>query len=65
MKNLRAVLGRGLGLRAVVKTTIYLKSLGDFGAVNELYAAYFASEPPARRPWRSRSLPRDVLVEIE
>lgn len=66
LANLRAVLeAAGSGLGRVVKTTIFLKSMGDFAAVNEVYARHFASEPPARSTVAAAGLPRDVLVEIE
>jgi 2-iminobutanoate/2-iminopropanoate deaminase len=66
MANLRAVLeAAGSSLSAVVKTTIYLKSLSDFGAVNEVYARYFPTDPPARATVEVSRLPREVLVEIE
>jgi 2-iminobutanoate/2-iminopropanoate deaminase len=55
-------------LQHVVKTTVYLKSMGDFAAMNEIYAAYFAKEgwdPPARSTVEVARLPKDALVEIE
>jgi 2-iminobutanoate/2-iminopropanoate deaminase len=66
MENLRAVLeAAGASLASVVKTTIYLKSLGDFGVVNEVYGGFFAAEPPARATVEVARLPRDALVEID
>jgi 2-iminobutanoate/2-iminopropanoate deaminase len=66
MENLRAVLeGAGSSFDRVVKATIFLKSLGDFGVVNEVYAKYFTADPPARATVEVSRLPRDVLVEIE
>jgi 2-iminobutanoate/2-iminopropanoate deaminase len=66
MENLKAVLEAGGGsFRAVVRTTIYLADLGDFGAVNEVYAAYFGEAPPARATVQVAGLPRGALVEID
>ena len=66
LQNLRAVLeAAGSGLARVVKTTIFLKSMGDFKTVNEVYARHFASDPPARATVEVSRLPRDVLVEID
>ena len=49
----------------VVKTTIFLKSMGDFPMVNEVYGQYFKSQAPARSTVEVARLPKDVLVEIE
>jgi 2-iminobutanoate/2-iminopropanoate deaminase len=49
----------------VVKTTIYLADLRDFGAVNEVYARYFSAQPPARATVQVAGLPRGALVEID
>lgn len=66
MRNLSAVLtSAGIGFDAVVKSTIYLTSLEDFGAVNEVYGRYFQVEPPARATVEVRGLPRGAAVEIE
>jgi 2-iminobutanoate/2-iminopropanoate deaminase len=66
MENIRGVLGAaGTSLDAVVKTTIFLKSMNDFPKVNEIYGSYFKSEPPARSTVEVARLPKDVLVEIE
>lgn len=66
LENLKAVLeAAGARLDTVLKTTIYLKNLGDFAKVNEIYARYFAVDPPARATVEAARLPRDVLVEIE
>ncbi len=68
-ENLRAVLNEaGLNLSHVVKTTVFLKSMGDFAAMNEVYARYFAptdTVPPARSTVQVAALPKDALVEIE
>lgn len=72
LENIAAVLAtEGLGLKNVVKTTIFLTDVGDFAAVNEVYAKYFAEPPkPARSTVGVRELPRvggdtPILVEIE
>lgn len=66
LENLKAVLAAaGARLDTVLKTTIFLKNLGDFGKVNEIYARYFPVEPPARATVEAARLPRDVLIEIE
>lgn len=66
LQNLRAVLeAAGTSLQNVVKTTIFLKDLGQFQAVNAVYAEFFPQEPPARSTVQVVALPRDVLVEIE
>lgn len=66
LRNLAAVLaGAGSELRRVVKTTVFLKNMGDFAAVNEVYGRYFKTEPPARSTVEVARLPKDVLVEID
>ena len=66
MRNLSAVLiAAGASLAAVVKTTIYLTDLQEFGAVNEVYARYFPDPAPARATVEVAGLPRGVLVEID
>ncbi len=66
MNNLAAVLkGAGCGLGDVVKTTIFLKSMNDFSAVNEVYAKAFGDHRPARATVEAARLPKDALVEID
>jgi 2-iminobutanoate/2-iminopropanoate deaminase len=66
MENVRAVLTQaGTGFDQVVKTTIFLKSMNDFPKVNEVYATYFKTAPPARSTVEVSRLPKDVLVEVE
>jgi 2-iminobutanoate/2-iminopropanoate deaminase len=69
LDNLAAVLGEaGLDLEHVVKTTVYLKNMADFTAMNEVYARYLAPEgvaPPARSTVEVARLPKDALVEID
>ena len=65
LKNLQAVLASaGLTLDNVVKTTVFVQDLGDFAAVNEVYAQYFHSYP-ARSCVQIAALPKGALVEIE
>lgn len=49
----------------IVKTTIFLKSMSDFAAVNEVYSSYFSAEPPARSTVAVAGLPKDASIEIE
>ena len=67
LKNLKAVLeSAGSSLAKVVKTTVFLKDLNDFNAMNEVYAKYFdAATAPARSTVQVVRLPKDSLVEIE
>jgi 2-iminobutanoate/2-iminopropanoate deaminase len=66
MKNLEAVLqAAGASFAEVVKTTIYLVDLGNFSAVNEVYATYFPGSPPARATVQVAALPRGAQVEID
>ncbi|MFZ3213598.1 MAG: RidA family protein [Terriglobales bacterium] len=66
LRNLAAVLAAaGSGLDRVVKTTVFLKSMGDFTAMNEVYASYFKTAPPARSTVEAARLPKDALVEID
>lgn len=66
MKNLKAVLKEaGAGLEDIVKTTVFVKDLADFAAVNEIYGSYFEDSYPARSCVQVAKLPLDGLVEIE
>jgi 2-iminobutanoate/2-iminopropanoate deaminase len=66
LENLSAVLhAAGTGLDRVLKTTVYLKDMSEFQAMNEVYAGYFPSSPPARSTVEVARLPRDARVEIE
>ena len=66
IKNLAAILkASGSGLDKVVRTTVFLKNMGDFPAMNEVYGKYFTSAPPARATVEVSRLPKDVLVEID
>jgi 2-iminobutanoate/2-iminopropanoate deaminase len=66
IENLKAVLeAAGSSLDKVVKTTVYLKSMEDFGKMNEIYGRFFLKDPPARSTIEVARLPRDVRVEID
>lgn len=66
LKNLTAVLeAAGSSLDKVVKTTVFLKNMGDFAAMNEVYGRFFSAKPPARSTVEVARLPKDVLVEID
>jgi 2-iminobutanoate/2-iminopropanoate deaminase len=66
MKNLLAVLGAAqLGFPDVVRCTIYLMDLNDFGKVNEIYGRYFPQNPPARATVQVSGLPKGARVEID
>jgi 2-iminobutanoate/2-iminopropanoate deaminase len=66
MDNILAILKEaGLGAEHVVKTTIYLADMGDFAAMNEVYATYFTSAPPARATVQAARLPKDARIEID
>ena len=66
LKNLAAILeAGGSSLGRVVKTTVYLRDLGEFAAMNEVYAEFFGEQPPARATVQVARLPRDAAVEIE
>jgi len=69
LENLKAVLAAVRSdLQKVVKTTVYLKNMGDFAAMNEIYATYLAKDgwvAPARSTVEVARLPKDALVEIE
>ena len=66
MKNLKGILkAAGSGLDKVVRSTVFLKNIGDFGAMNEVYGTYFTSAPPARSTVEVARLPKDVAVEID
>ena len=66
LDNLEAVLGAaGSGFFRVLKTTVFLRDMGDFAAMNEVYARRFEAHRPARSTVAAAGLPRNVLVEIE
>jgi 2-iminobutanoate/2-iminopropanoate deaminase len=69
IENLKAVLAAaGANLAQVVKTTVFLKNMGDFAAMNEVYGRYFAGQgvvAPARSTVEVARLPKDALIEIE
>ena len=66
LENVKAVLAAaGLTLADVVKTTVFLKDMNDFAAMNGVYASFFPENPPARSAVEVARLPKDALVEIE
>ena len=66
MKNLAGILAAaGTGLEDVVRSTVFLKNMGDFAAMNAVYGKYFTATPPARSTVEVARLPKDVLVEID
>ena len=66
LSNLKAVMeSEGLTLTTVVKTTVFLKDLNDFQAMNAVYGEFFKTEPPARSTIQAGALPKDGLVEID
>jgi 2-iminobutanoate/2-iminopropanoate deaminase len=66
LRNLSAILeAAGTELGKVVRSTVFLKSMNDFGAMNQVYGKYFSSVPPARSTVEVARLPKDVLVEID
>src|SRR5271166_7170319 len=66
LQNITGILdAAGTSLSRVVKTTVFLKSMNDFAAMNEVYGRHFSAEPPARSTVEVARLPKDVLVEID
>lgn len=66
LENLKAVLeAAGSSMDKVVKATVFLRDLNDFGAMNEIYGEYFQENPPARSTIQVVKLPREAAVEIE
>ena len=66
LKNLQAVLeAAGAGLDSVMKTTVFLQDMGEFKLMNEIYAAFFPDNPPARSAVEVAALPLGARVEIE
>ena len=66
MQNLRAILEQGgASLQSVVKTTVFLRDMGDFAAMNEVYGRHFGDHRPARSTVAAAGLPKNVRVELE
>jgi len=66
LENIRTILeAAGSSLTRVVKTTCYLKDIGDFVPMNEVYAAFFPVDPPARTTIEAANLPLGISIEIE
>jgi 2-iminobutanoate/2-iminopropanoate deaminase len=65
LENLKAVVeAAGMGLKNVLKSTVFLKDMNDFAKFNEIYGRYFAEAPPARETVQVVRLPRDAAIEI-
>jgi 2-iminobutanoate/2-iminopropanoate deaminase len=65
MKNMEAILrGAGFSFQDVVKCTIFVKDMGQFGTINEAYSQYFKTNPPARETVEVSRLPKDFNIEI-
>jgi 2-iminobutanoate/2-iminopropanoate deaminase len=66
IENLKTILEAAVSsLEKVIKTTVYLKNMGDFAAMNAVYAEYFGKESPARTTIQAAALPKNAMVEIE
>lgn len=66
LENVKAILeSQGFGMQDIIKTTVFLKDMDDFAAMNEIYATFFTSNPPARSAVQVAKLPKDAVVEIE
>ena len=66
LQNLRAILqAAGSSMEQVVRTTVFLKNISDFAAMNQVYATFFTTQQPARSTVEVAQLPRNVLVEID
>jgi len=66
MNNIKGIIeAAGSNLHHVVKTTVYLKDMNDFAAMNEVYGKFFTAAPPARSTVQVSRLPKDALVEID
>ena len=66
MENLKTILeASGSSLDKVVKTTVYLSSMDDFGVMNEVYSEYFKEDPPARSTIEVSRLPKGMKVEVD
>lgn len=66
LNNVKAVLAAAnLGMENIIKTTVFLQNMGDFSAMNEVYATFFTGEAPARSAVEVAKLPKGALVEIE
>ncbi len=66
LKNVSSILkAAGTGLEKVVRSTVFLKNMSEFQAMNEVYGRYFSASPPARSTVEAARLPKDVLVEID
>ena len=66
LENVKSLLeSAGSGMDKVIKTTVFIKNMDDFAAVNEVYASFFSGDFPARSCVEVARLPKDVLIEVE
>ena len=66
LSNLQAILeASGTSMANVIRTTVYMQDLADFAAMNQVYAGFFAQDPPARSTTQAAALPLGALVEID
>lgn len=66
IENIRSILNaKGIDLKNVIKTTVFLKNISDYNEMNEVYAEYFSENPPARTAFEVGNLPKGALIEIE
>jgi 2-iminobutanoate/2-iminopropanoate deaminase len=66
LENIKGVLeSQGLGMQDMVKVSIFLRDMGNFNQMNDVYASYFSSNPPARSTVEVGKLPRNAEIEIE
>ena len=66
LTNVKSIMeAAGLTMDSIVKTTVFIKDMNDFGKVNEVYASFFAGDYPARSCVEVARLPKDVLIEVE
>ena len=66
MENVKGIVeAAGAKMAHVIKTTVFLKNMSDFAAMNEVYGRYFSAAPPARSTVEVARLPKDALVEVE
>lgn len=66
LENIKALMNEaGTDMMHVIKTTVFLKNMGDFAAMNEVYSEYFSNSKPARSTVEVARLPKDVLIEID
>jgi 2-iminobutanoate/2-iminopropanoate deaminase len=66
LENVKAILiDASASMNSIVKTTVFLRDMNDFAAMNEIYATFFPNNPPARSAIQVARLPKDAIIEIE